>query len=116
MPYSLRGRNVLITGGSRYDCLPILLLKSTTNSNRGLGALVAEKFASEGSNVAINYMSSKETADKVASDLAAKHNVKTIVIQGVCLFGSEWNSNDSNGDIAINRTPELKRTVSTPSR
>ncbi|KAJ5625941.1 hypothetical protein N7510_002250 [Penicillium lagena] len=65
MPYSLRGRNVLITGGSR-----------------GLGALVAEKFASEGSNVAINYMSSKETAEKVASDLAAKHNVKTIVIQG----------------------------------
>ncbi|CAL5867664.1 uncharacterized protein PFLUO_LOCUS1883 [Penicillium psychrofluorescens] len=65
MPYSLRGRNVLITGGSR-----------------GLGALVAEKFASEGSNVAINYMSSKETADKVASDLATRHNVKTAVIQG----------------------------------
>ncbi|KAJ5275923.1 hypothetical protein N7534_010642 [Penicillium rubens] len=65
MPYSLSGRNVLITGGSR-----------------GLGALAAEKFASEGSNVAINYMSSKEIADKLASDIASKYGVKTVVIQG----------------------------------
>ncbi|KAJ6187010.1 hypothetical protein N7519_001918 [Penicillium mononematosum] len=65
MPYSLSGRNVLITGGSR-----------------GLGALAAEKFASEGSNVAINYMSSKEIADKLASDIATKYGVKTAVIQG----------------------------------
>ncbi|KAJ5254890.1 hypothetical protein N7505_010041 [Penicillium chrysogenum] len=65
MPYSLSGRNVLITGGSR-----------------GLGALAAEKFASEGSNVAINYMSSKEVADKLASDIASKYGVKAVVIQG----------------------------------
>ncbi|KAJ5678687.1 hypothetical protein N7462_006931 [Penicillium macrosclerotiorum] len=65
MPYSLVGRNVLITGGSR-----------------GLGALVAHKFAAEGSNIAINYMSSKETADKVASEISSKYNVKAIVIQG----------------------------------
>ncbi|OQE82076.1 hypothetical protein PENNAL_c0038G05233 [Penicillium nalgiovense] len=65
MPYSLSGRNVLITGGSR-----------------GLGALAAEKFASEGSNVAINYMSSKEIADKLASDIASKYGVKTVVVQG----------------------------------
>ncbi|KAJ5585212.1 uncharacterized protein N7459_005012 [Penicillium hispanicum] len=65
MPYSLLGRNVLITGGSR-----------------GLGALVAQKFAAEGSNIAINYMSNKETANKVASDIANKYNVKTVVIQG----------------------------------
>ncbi|KAJ5852007.1 uncharacterized protein N7529_011392 [Penicillium soppii] len=65
MPYSLFGRNVLITGGSR-----------------GLGALSAEKFASEGSNIAINYMSNKEVADKLASDIASKYNVKTVVIQG----------------------------------
>lgn len=42
-----------------------------------------EKFASEGSNVAINYMSSKEAAEKLASDVASKYNVKTVVIQGV---------------------------------
>lgn len=52
-------------------------------SNRGLGAVIAQKFAAEGSNVAINYASSKETADKVASELAAQYNVKTIVVQGV---------------------------------
>ena len=51
--------------------------------NRGLGALSAEKFASEGSNVAINYMSNKEAADKLASDIATKYGVKTVVIQGV---------------------------------
>ncbi|KAJ5083749.1 hypothetical protein N7456_013176 [Penicillium angulare] len=65
MPYSLKGRNVLVIGGSR-----------------GLGALVADKFAAEGSNVAINYMSSKETADKVATELASRHSVKTVAIQG----------------------------------
>ncbi|KAJ5085544.1 hypothetical protein N7532_010315 [Penicillium argentinense] len=65
MPYPLPGRNVLVTGGSR-----------------GLGALVAQKFAAEGSNIAINYMSNKAAADKVASELASKYNVKTIVIQG----------------------------------
>ncbi|KAJ5774559.1 hypothetical protein N7457_009455 [Penicillium paradoxum] len=65
MPYSLSGRNVLITGGSR-----------------GLGAISAEKFAAEGSNVAINYLSSKESAEKLASDIAAKYGVKTVTIQG----------------------------------
>ncbi|KAJ5748117.1 uncharacterized protein N7511_009813 [Penicillium nucicola] len=65
MPYSLSGRNVLITGGSR-----------------GLGALTAEKFAAEGSNVAINYMSNKETADKLAADIASKYSVKAVVVQG----------------------------------
>ncbi|KAJ5408384.1 hypothetical protein N7509_002267 [Penicillium cosmopolitanum] len=65
MPYSLKGRNVLITGGSR-----------------GLGALVAQKFAAEGSNIAINYMSNKQSADNTASEIASKYNVKTIVVQG----------------------------------
>ncbi|KAJ5550623.1 hypothetical protein N7535_001432 [Penicillium sp. DV-2018c] len=65
MPYSLSGRNVLITGGSR-----------------GLGALSAEKFAAEGSNIAINYVSSKEVAEKLAADLASKYGVKTVAIQG----------------------------------
>ncbi|KAI1616123.1 short chain dehydrogenase [Exophiala viscosa] len=49
MPYSLKGRNVLVTGGSR-----------------GLGALICEKFAAEGSNVVVNYVSSKDRAEEVA--------------------------------------------------
>jgi len=52
--------------------------------SRGLGALVANKFAAEGSNIAINYVSNKETADQVALGIASKYGVKTIVIQGVC--------------------------------
>lgn len=59
------------------------LVNKLISFNRGLGALAAEKFASEGSNVAINYMSSKEVADKLASDIASKYGVKTVVIQGV---------------------------------
>ncbi|EKV08373.1 Short chain dehydrogenase, putative [Penicillium digitatum] len=65
MPYSLSGRNVLITGGSR-----------------GLGALSAEKFASQGSNIAINYLSSKEIAERLASEIAIKYGVKAVAIQG----------------------------------
>ncbi|KAJ5172226.1 Short-chain dehydrogenase/reductase SDR [Penicillium capsulatum] len=65
MPYSLQGRNVLVTGGSR-----------------GLGALVALKFAAEGSNIAINYMLNKESADQIASEIATRYQVKTIVVQG----------------------------------
>ncbi|KAH8422873.1 SDR family NAD(P)-dependent oxidoreductase [Aspergillus melleus] len=65
MTYSLRDRNALITAGSR-----------------GLGAVVAQKFAAEGCNVAINYVSSKDAAEKLASDLQTQYNVKAIVIQG----------------------------------
>ncbi|KAL3472779.1 hypothetical protein BJX99DRAFT_209053 [Aspergillus californicus] len=65
MPYTLQNRNVLVTAGSR-----------------GLGALVAEKFAAEGCNVAINYFSSKDAAEKVAADIREKHGVNVIVIQG----------------------------------
>ncbi|EZF32522.1 hypothetical protein H109_00772 [Trichophyton interdigitale MR816] len=65
MPYSLNGRNVLVTGGSR-----------------GLGAMVAEKFAAEGSNIAINYYSSEAQAKELAAKIEADHKVKAIVIQG----------------------------------
>jgi hypothetical protein len=49
---------------------------------------VAQKFASEGSNLAINYVSSREAADTLASDLQAQYKVKAIVVQGVCISGS----------------------------
>ncbi|CEO60120.1 hypothetical protein PMG11_04760 [Penicillium brasilianum] len=65
MPYNLRGRNVLIVGGSR-----------------GLGAVVAEKFAVEGCNLAINYLFSQEQADNLASELAKKYSIKAVTIQG----------------------------------
>ncbi|RMJ26672.1 Short chain dehydrogenase [Aspergillus sp. HF37] len=59
MPYSLHSRNVLRPG-----------------------SLVAQKFASEGSNLAINYVSSSEAADTLASDLQAQYKVKAVVVQG----------------------------------
>ncbi|KAM0263728.1 hypothetical protein ACHAQJ_001042 [Trichoderma viride] len=66
MPYSLKGRNVLVTGGSR-----------------GLGALICKKFAQEGANVAINYLSNAEAAQQVADSLAKEYSgIKTFIIQG----------------------------------
>ncbi|EXJ77715.1 alcohol dehydrogenase [Capronia epimyces CBS 606.96] len=64
MPYTLKGRNVLVTGGSR-----------------GLGALICEKFAAEGSNIVVNYVSSKDRADQVAENCKKELGVKAVVIQ-----------------------------------
>ncbi|KAL5048793.1 hypothetical protein BDW71DRAFT_9352 [Aspergillus fruticulosus] len=75
MPYALRNRNVLITAGSR-----------------GLGAVVAQKFAAEGCNVAVNYFSSKEAAENVASQIRTQYNVKVILIQGDANIQSECQS------------------------
>ncbi|KAM0094903.1 hypothetical protein ACP6JD_001556 [Aspergillus fumigatus] len=66
MSYSLKGRNALITGGSR-----------------GLGALVAQKYAAEGCNVAINYLSSKDVAEELASSLRTQYGVNAVTVQGV---------------------------------
>ncbi|ODH44287.1 hypothetical protein ACO22_00907 [Paracoccidioides brasiliensis] len=64
MPYCLKGRNILITGGSR-----------------GLGALVAKKFAAEGSNIAINYVSNEARAKGTAEELEKKYNAKVVLVQ-----------------------------------
>ncbi|KAA6410332.1 MAG: alcohol dehydrogenase [Lasallia pustulata] len=65
MPYPLKGRKVLITGGSR-----------------GLGAVVAEKFAAEGCSLAINYVSNADRAKQTADKLAKDYNAKVVLIQG----------------------------------
>ncbi|KAL8943082.1 MAG: hypothetical protein Q9216_001282 [Gyalolechia sp. 2 TL-2023] len=65
MPYDLKGRNVLITGASR-----------------GLGALLAEKFASEGCNVAINYNASEDRAKEVADKIQKSYNCKAVTVKG----------------------------------
>ncbi|KAL6877692.1 NADP(+)-dependent dehydrogenase [Trichoderma longibrachiatum] len=64
MPYSVKGRNVLVTGGSR-----------------GLGAVICRKFAEEGANVAINYFSNADAAQEVADSLQ-QYSVKTFIVQG----------------------------------
>lgn len=45
--------------------------------------MVAEKFAAEGANVAINYYSSEVQAKELAAKIEVDHKVKAIVIQGV---------------------------------
>jgi NAD(P)-dependent dehydrogenase (short-subunit alcohol dehydrogenase family) len=67
MPYTLKGRNVLITGGSR-----------------GLGALICEKFAHEGANVMVNYVSAEDRAQQVV-ETCEKLGVKAFAIKGVRL-------------------------------
>jgi NAD(P)-dependent dehydrogenase (short-subunit alcohol dehydrogenase family) len=49
---------------------------------RGLGALICEKFAAEGANIVVNYVSSKDRADQVA-EKCKEFGVKTAVIQAV---------------------------------
>ena len=59
----LKGRTALITGASR-----------------GIGRAIAERFASEGANVAINYSSSADAAREVA-DAAVAHGVEARIYQ-----------------------------------
>ena len=41
------------------------------------------KFAAEGCNVAINYVSAKDKADELAEEVQKKYEVKTVVLQAV---------------------------------
>ncbi|KAF1986672.1 NAD(P)-binding protein [Aulographum hederae CBS 113979] len=66
MPYKLKDRSVLITGGSR-----------------GLGAVIARHFASQGSNIAINYLHSAGAAEKLAVEIRGM-GVQACVIQADC--------------------------------
>ncbi|OCK81467.1 NAD(P)-binding protein [Lepidopterella palustris CBS 459.81] len=65
MPYNLKGRNVLITGGSR-----------------GLGAVIASAFAAEGCNIAINYANNKKPAAELQEKLINEYAVRACVIKG----------------------------------
>ncbi|KAF3936484.1 hypothetical protein ABW19_dt0209147 [Dactylella cylindrospora] len=63
--YELAGRNVLVTGGSR-----------------GIGEAICEGFAKLGSNLAINYVASKDRADALKDKLLKEYpNIKIVCIQ-----------------------------------
>jgi len=49
-----------------------------------LGAVICAKFAAEGSNVMINYVSSKDKAEEVAGKCEKDFGVKVAIVQGVC--------------------------------
>ena len=52
---------------------------------RGLGEIISLKFAHEGANVAINYVTSLSRAEVVAEKIKKEYGVKVILIQGVKL-------------------------------
>lgn len=60
----LKGKNALVTGGSR-----------------GIGKAIALELAKEGANVAINYTSNQEKADEAVKEIE-DYGVKAIAIQG----------------------------------
>lgn len=66
MPIDLKGKTVLITGGSR-----------------GLGAEIARKFAAQGCNLCINYANSKSDAEKLVQSLEKDFAIKGVAIQAV---------------------------------
>ena len=45
--------------------------------------MICEKFAAEGCNVAVNYVSSVDRANQTAEKIIAEHHIKAVVIQGV---------------------------------
>ncbi|KAF2127403.1 short chain dehydrogenase/reductase [Dothidotthia symphoricarpi CBS 119687] len=63
MPYDLKGRNVLVTGGSA-----------------GLGELISLTFAKQGCNVAINFFNRLEPAQKVQK-ACEEQGVKAVVVK-----------------------------------
>src|SRR5437667_10691149 len=52
-----------------------------TGASKGIGAGIAKALAAEGAAVVVNYASSKEGADQVVADIAAKGG-RAIAIQG----------------------------------
>lgn len=52
-----------------------------TGASKGIGASIAKHLAAEGAAVVVNYASSKEGADKVVAEIAAKGG-KAIAVQG----------------------------------
>lgn len=95
MPYSLKDRRVLITGGSRQVFVSnprlnriLSWCKSSGADCRGLGALIAEKFAAEGCLIAINYVWNLERARETAVKIEEleSYEKKVVLVQGVSSF------------------------------
>lgn len=57
-------KNALITGGTR-----------------GIGEAIAREFAKKGYNLIINYVNSKEKAEKLKNELEEKYNIKVLTSQ-----------------------------------
>lgn len=74
--------------------------------------MICERFASEGCNVAVNYLSSEDKAMEVAAEIEKKYWVKAIIIQGVRLIRSQQRTHSPTQWLAdYSRTPASVRTM-----
>lgn len=55
----------------------------TNKQSRGLGALLADKFAAEGCNIAINYNASEDRAKQVQARIKETYKCRAIIVKGV---------------------------------
>lgn len=62
-----------------------------TGSSKGLGRGIIEKFASEGYNVVINYVNSKDSSLKLKEFVEKKYNIKALVLR--CDITNEFEVN-----------------------
>ena len=76
-------KNVLITGGTR-----------------GIGEAISREFAKKGYNLIINYINSKEKAEKLKTELETEFNISVLTIQGDL---SEENAIENMVDIAMDK-------------
>lgn len=79
MPYSLKGRKVLVTAGSR-----------------GLGAVICEKFADEGAHIMVNYVSREDRAAEVVQKVKQR-GVEAFMVQGVSTNRLDRSSSNKAG-------------------
>ncbi|KAJ6260375.1 hypothetical protein Dda_4601 [Drechslerella dactyloides] len=71
MSYDLAGRNVLVTAtNSEYI---------SQGGSRGIGEAICERFAQQGANLVINYLSSEDRAEKLKEKLLFEHPALKIV-------------------------------------
>ena len=76
-------KNALITGGTR-----------------GIGEAIAHEFAKKGYNLIINYVNSKEKAEKLKNELEEKYNIKVLTSQADL---SDEKAIENMVDIAIDK-------------
>ena len=64
MDLNLKGKNAIVTGGSR-----------------GLGKAICERLAEEGANILLSYISNAEKAETIAADIMRRHGVKAAAVR-----------------------------------
>lgn len=80
-------KNVLITGGTR-----------------GIGEAISREFAKKGYNLIINYVNSKEKAEKLKNELEEKYNINVLTVQADLADEKEIKN---MVDIALNKFGEI---------